>query len=942
LPASGQIVLQKKDEGGSGSVIDLSTFGVKRRFRMKPANVVTFGRRRAGMVAHLFCFLLAGCGGGYGGGGGGGGGKNQTPPATGLTATPGNAEVTLSWNAYTGATSYALVRSTTSGSLNTGNYLNNANPITTTSYTDAGLANGTTYYYLVVAEGSWGVSNPSNQASATPSGPSTNVAVTVDVLSNSHFISPYIYGGAFPKDASSITGAAPLPFGPMVVRWGGNGSSSYNWQLGTYNAASDDFFEDFTFCGLGGPATNSPCADSDSVQFVKDVEPIGGAPLMTIPMLPWVAQSPESNGNGHWSFSVARDGGQCHTDPQNSDAGDGIALTSTCDTQPTYFTASPTDINDAYFPLLDDHSQACPSGTNCVYRSDWVAALANAFSFTLHFYELDNEMDMWGSTHRDIHPNPSGYDEMANVYLTEATKLKGWDPKAVRFGPVSCCWPLYWNGANTNDKAAHGGVDFLPWWLNQIYWQDQISGARSIEVFDIHAFPDATTTGSNGNPLPKSQLQALATSIYRDYWDPTFLSPSSTINQQFATNIQPNKTIPFRIPRMRALVNAIYPGTPLSITEWSAEFAGASDFSTALGDADAYGIMGRENVYLATRWTAPNPANPNYWALKLYTNPDFNRHFGHISVSDFHNGDPNLFSSYAALDPAGGLTIMVLNKDPQNSAQVQFTLSNFNATSFQSYTLALPSPTTITASYVQPWTSTQNFPPYSATLVLIAGKPTSTPATNWGLNPDTIMVPAGATVALHPNLISGMVNVPLSNVTLSSAVFDAYEGAPACPGNISLTNPTITPSQDAQLTVNAGSTPGFCHFTVTGTDSGGTQTEGGWIVVGNPPASLTITGGNIQTGTHGTTLPVMLAVNLAPGSSGGANPASGASILFSTNAGTLSNGTASSSKVMAITDGSGVASVTLTLPSGAQTVMVTAEGPYGLGHPIVTFTETSQ
>jgi hypothetical protein len=43
------------------------------------------------------------------------------------------------------------------------------------------------------------------------------------------------------------------------------------------------------------------------------------------------------------------------------------------------------------------------------------------------------------------------------------------------------------------------------------------------------------------------------------------------------------------------------------------------------------------------------------------------------------------------------------------------------------------------------------------------------------------------------------------------------------------------------------------------------------------------------------------------------------------------------SKVIATTNGSGVASVTLTLPSGAQTVTVTAEGPYGLGHPFSKF-----
>jgi hypothetical protein len=285
---------------------------------------------------------------------------------------------------------------------------------------------------------------------------------------------------------------------------------------------------------------------------------------------------------------------------------------------------------------------------------------------------------------------------------------------------------------------------------------------------------------------------------------------------------------------------------------------------------------------------------------------------------------------------------MVLNKDPRDSAQVQFTLKNFNPTSVQSYSLASPSPTAITASYAQPWSSLQNFPPYSVTLLLIGGSPTNSPATNWDLNPDTIMAPAGGTATLHPKYISSAGNVPVSNVTLSSAVFDAYEGAPACAGNIALTNPMITTAQPAQLTVNAGNTPGFCHFMVTGTDSGATQTEGGWIVVGNPPASLMITGGNNQAGAHGTTLPVPLAANLAPGSSGGATPSSEASILFSTNAGTLSNGTTSGSKVMATTNGSGVASVTLTLPSATQTVTVTAEGPYGLGHPIVTFTETSQ
>ena len=119
-----------------------------------------------------------------------------------------------------------------------------------------------------------------------------------------------------------------------------------------------------------------------------------------------------------------------------------------------------------------------------------------------------------------------------------------------------------------------------------------------------------------------------------------------------------------------------------------------------------------------------------------------------------------------------------------------------------------------------------------------------------------------------------------------------------------------------------------------------TETEGGWVIVGNSPAGLAASGGNEQTGGAGTTLSQALAVTLTPGDSGGV--ASGASILFTTSAGTLSNGTTSGSKVIAVTNSSGVASVTLTLPSTAQTINVQAEAPYALGNAMASFTETAQ
>lgn len=847
----------------------------------------------------------------------------QAPPPvpTGLTATPGNQQVSLSWAASTGAASYNVKRGAVSG----GPFTTVSSP-TASSYNDPSLTNGTTYYYVVSAVNAGGESANSSQVSATPSGPVTSVNVTIDVLANRHAISPYVYGGAFPQDAPTITDS-----GLSVVRWGGNGASTYNWQLGTTNADNDYYFEDFTFNALNNSV------DSNSTQFIKDVQKAGSVPLMTMVMLPWVAQSPETSvtqggsDNYHWSFSVTKYGAQCSVDQYNADAGNGIVAGTCNNNPPTYLTANP---NDAYFPLLDQPGTSDPA--NSVYRNQWAAALATAFgNGTPHFYDMDNEIDIWGGTHFDIHPQQSGYNELRNTYLLEAGNLKTWDPAAIRLGPVSCCWYFYWNlNSSTDNKSTHAGIDFLPWWLNEIAWADAVAGTRSLDIFDIHAYPDGPDTST----FTHAQKQALTARIYRDWWDPTYTSEASYIAKG-GFSIEPVDSKPFRIPRMRALLSQIYPGTQFGVTEWSAAFAGESDFSTALGDADAYGILGRERAYLASRWTAPVPTNPNYQALKLYTNYDGAHHgLGTTSVSATHNANPNLFSTYAALNSTGTtLTIMVLNKDPGNSADVQFTTTGFTPTNETTYTLSQSSPTSIVAAS-QSWSSRQTFAPYTATLLVVSGTMASTPASEWDLNPDTTMVAAGGTVTLAPKITSGS-----TNVIMSSAVVDAFEGSTACTGEtISLTTSTITLMQPGEITVNAGNAPGFCHFTVTATDGTVTQTQGGWVVVGNPAATLAKTSGDGQTGTKGTALPQALTVALTPGQSRGGK--AGASILFTTSAGSLSNGTTSGSRVIAVTNSSGVASVTLTLSSTAETVTVTAEGPYGLGHPVVTpaFTETSQ
>jgi len=85
-----------------------------------------------------------------------------TPLASpvGVVAAPGDATVTLTWNASAGATSYVVYRGTSSWSIDT--MVPIANGVSALEFMDAGLTNGTTYYYRVRAQAGGSQSKPSH------------------------------------------------------------------------------------------------------------------------------------------------------------------------------------------------------------------------------------------------------------------------------------------------------------------------------------------------------------------------------------------------------------------------------------------------------------------------------------------------------------------------------------------------------------------------------------------------------------------------------------------------------------------------------------------------------------------------------------------------------------------------------------------------------------
>jgi hypothetical protein len=129
-----------------------------------------------------------------------------TPPAapTGLSATAvSQTQINLSWTAVPGATSYTILRATTSG----GPYT----PVgtsATTSFSNTGLACNTTYYYVVTASNGCSSGN-SGQAQATTSACTACTAVADVEPNNSRTAPQAISGvcnqisGTFLNDATS-------------------------------------------------------------------------------------------------------------------------------------------------------------------------------------------------------------------------------------------------------------------------------------------------------------------------------------------------------------------------------------------------------------------------------------------------------------------------------------------------------------------------------------------------------------------------------------------------------------------------------------------------------------------------------------------------------------------------------------------------------------------
>jgi hypothetical protein len=468
---------------------------------------------------------------------------------------------------------------------------------------------------------------------ALPALASTPALFTVDCSGTAMPISPLVYGiGTYYADQ----GEQQWKLGATARRWGGDLASRYNWELGnTWNLAHNWFFRNARVSGAPGFSYETFFEENRAHQLSS---------ALTVPTLGWVAKDSSS-----YSFPVSLYGPQQSVGWDIPDSGNGVLKDG------TKLRADPTRTSIASPP------ESIERWVRTIGKKD--KELARGRSVALYF--LDNEPNSWALTHRDVHPEPTTYDELLAKTLAYGEAVRRADPDAVVAGPSEWGWlAINYSAKDTAtgvslrpDRRLHGDVPLLPWYLKKIREHEKKTGTRVLDVVDVHFYSTANNVGiaSSGGTDPATN--ALRLRATRSLWDPTYTEESWV-----------NETIQL-VPTLRRWIDENAPGLGISIGEWN--FGADTHMSGGLAAAEMLGRLGSNGVTAAFYWTYPPDRSPVFWAFRSFRNFDgAGARFLDLSVPA--RAETPLTSIFASRDQSGGHVVAVLlNLDPRRPRAAQ-------------------------------------------------------------------------------------------------------------------------------------------------------------------------------------------------------------------------------------------------------------------------------
>src|SRR5580698_4337899 len=197
-------------------------------------------------------------------------------------------------------------------------------------------------------------------AATQPSVAQTAPVLTVDAAGNPHPINPDVYGIANYSLDAGFAKEIQVP----NIRWGGDGTTRYNWQVDSSNSGFDWYF-------MGGSGETTPVPSASPDLMVNTYKPADA--LITIPIIPYV------NKSAAWScsFPVSIYGAQQSTNPYVHPNGD------TCG----------NSVTPSNTQLIDNNIFANHIDNTVALQQGWLQHLISTFGTAANggvpYYQLD-------------------------------------------------------------------------------------------------------------------------------------------------------------------------------------------------------------------------------------------------------------------------------------------------------------------------------------------------------------------------------------------------------------------------------------------------------------------------------------------------------------------------------------------------------------------------
>lgn len=522
--------------------------------------------------------------------------------------------------------------------------------------------------------------------------------VSIDIKADVHSISPYIFG-----TNESYEGAT-------ATRWGGNRSTSYNWENNASNSGNDmnftsDNFYDYTLSKTAG--------------------------------LPIINATQDADGKGQYNLVSLQAAGYVAADKDGVVSEDEVAPSERW--KPISFHK---DITKSPYTLTPDTED------DTVYIDELInylsVKLGKAGDGGVSAYAIDNEPYLWSQTHARLHPEKTTPEELIEKTVDLSSVIRKLAPGADIYGPMFFGWTdaYHWgyDGTAWNKfrryKDSEGNINYHQWkwfvdyYLDTLQKVETATGIRPIDAIAFHWYPESYGTSTlkrivdlDGNvsasELVAADMIEARLQAPRALWDSEYTYYGADGKESYVSQLG-GKAI---ISKIKNSINTYYPGTKIAFTEF--EYDAEDHWSGGLCLVDVLGVFAREDVYLACKWDIFK--SYSIAAYNLYLNYDGKgSKFGGTSVQAIQS-DTAAISSFASIDDDRNLHIITVNKTA-SSQNTTFNIANgiyengvvygFNHSSSEISQLG-------TIENIEDSQFTYELPAYSATHIILNALPQS-------------------------------------------------------------------------------------------------------------------------------------------------------------------------------------------------------------------------